>query len=151
MKTSFYEYGINLEFYQIRGSYPDIVEYSWRYRESFLTCLKKCGNQELSQIKHRKLQATTNIMLLRPKTHVRGWMLMTSGGIIESYGTVRRLNYMFNQCFQKLTYSCLNKAVELNLPMVKLRTPIGDPYFNIFMESFLQEIGCELQVRAKYY
>src|SRR5574344_211800 len=150
-KTSFYEYNINLKFYQIRESYSDIFEYSRRYRDSFLTCLRKVGNSDLAENRRKEIFRGSTIMLIKPKTHVRGYMLMTPSGIIQDWDTVKRLKPEFSQWFKKPTYSCLNKAANINLPCVILRTPIDDMLFNIFMEEFLREIGCEFKARAQYY
>lgn len=151
MKTSFYEYTIDLKFYQTRESYSDIVEYSRIYRNSFLTCLKKVNNLDLIENRRKEIYRGSIIMLVRPKTHVRGYMLMTPSGIIQDYRLVKSLKPEFSQWFEKLTYSCIDKAVDLDLPQVKLRTPIVDMDFNIFMESYLQSIGCEYAARARYY
>ena len=154
MKTSYYEYGIELKYYQIRDTSPDIVCYyhgNRRYRDSYVACLNKLGQQDQINARRKQMLKGAQVLLWRPKTHVRAYMFMSASGIIRDYDVLPRFQYQWTTIFKELVYACMNRALDLNWRYVKLRTPILDKHLNIFMEDFMKELGCDLFVTVKNY
>lgn len=154
MRTSYYEYGIELKYYQIRTKNPEIVCYNHgnrRYRDSYVACLNKLGQQSQINTRRKQMLKGAQVLLWRPKTHVRAYMFMSASAIIREYDILPRFQDQWACVFKELVYGCLNRAVELNWRYVKLRTPVLDANFNIFMEDFMKELGCDLFITAKNY
>lgn len=154
MKTSYYEYGIELKYWEIRDKNPEIVCYNHgfrRYRDSYVACLNKLGQQNLIESRRKQMLKGAQVLLWRPKTHVRAYMFMSASGIIKEYDILPRFQYLWADVFKELVYGCMNRALELGWRYVKLRTPVLDYNFNIFMEDFMKELGCDLFVTVKNY
>ena len=76
---------------------------------------------------------------------------MTKDGMIQDYNmTTRTRKQRFSQCFHNLVYNCLNRAMDIDLPIVSLWTPTRDMMFNYYMEKLLISLSCEVNVSAHY-
>lgn len=149
MLHPYYEYIIDLQNYQLREVSPYIIGYSRRYRDTFLTCLRKCNNVSLQNTRRKEIFRDSIILLYKPKTHVRAYVLMTPRGVIWSMGAYG-YNYSETEVlniYLELFYSCLNKAFELNLRKVTLRIPMNDYVFNKKLEDVWKTLGCNIKVR----
>lgn len=154
MKTSYYEYGIELKYWEIRDKNPEIVCYNHgfrRYRDSYEACLKKLGEEQLLKSRRKQMLKGAQVLLWRPKTHVRAYMFMSASGIIKEYNILPRFQDQWAVVFKELVHGCLSRALDLNWRYVKLRTPVLDYDFNIYIEKFMKELGCDLFVTVKNY
>lgn len=154
MKTSYYEYGIELKYWEIRDKNPEIVYYSRgnrRYRDSYVACLNKLGQQDMIKARRKQMLKGAQVLLWKPKTHVRAYMFMSASGIISEYDILPRFQSYWADIFKELVYGCMYRALETGGRYIKLRTPVLDYDFNIFMEDFMKELGCDLFVTVKNY
>lgn len=148
-----YEYQIDLQNYQIREDDPDIVLYSRRYRESFITCLRRCKNKRLETERRKELKKGSKIYLYIPNGRVKGYMVLTARGRIRDYGVWgKRVTWkQSTEILIRLFYACLNDAaLNINMP-VRFRVPVKYYMLNKHLENVWLTIGCKIKVVIRYF
>lgn len=152
VRPSYYEYCINVETYPIERA-PEIVLYERKYRGSFVCCVKKCKNADMLRNRRFEVRRGSKIILLRPKTHVRGWALLTPTGIVENCGIYQGIwsSKKVEEYKLLMIRSCLSVASEAGIPNVKFRIPVENFILNKKLESFWPTLCCPMKVSVKYY
>lgn len=149
-KQLFYRYTIHLENYQTREIPRIIVPYERRWERSLVTHIKEF-QEELHWDKmwtvydaRRRLKRGCRLFVLRPKTHIKGWVWLMNSGWICNGWVARRLRG--NHYWEQLICACLNEAVELDFPQVHLDIDIWNKPSLLTMDNLLPKISCEVDV-----
>lgn len=151
---SYYQYAIDVTNYETRETFDiAIFKDKFGYRRALKTYERWYGSEERYNWLIEEVRKGGSLLIVYPKKHIKGWCLLSAKGIVKGYSIGKWLLYnkLEKTYLARFFYACLNRAVDINLPCVKFRIPIKNWRRSKLIESYLEGLGCDVTVTAKYY